>query len=816
VAPDGTISTVAGTGTPGYSGDGGPATAAQLYDTHNVAALSDGGFLIADTGSNRVRRVDASGNIQTIAGTGVAGFAGDDGPATAAQLNSPKAVATTSSGDVLVADEQNDRVRFVGLPIVPANVVAPSITGQTTDGRTLSATAGKWSGTGPTFSYQWQLCQAAGSPCGDIAGALGSTYTLTSADVGSTIRVSVTGTNVSGSSPAVSATTAVVQAAGEPPSNVSPPTISGVAQDGVVLTADEGTWSGTPPLTYAYQWRRCDASGGGCVDIAGATGKTYMATAGNVGSTLRVVVAASNAAGSRYSASVFGSAPRSYWRMGDGGGTLVDEQGIANGAFVGSPTQQVASLLVGDLDPAVALDGTSQYLEIPANAAWTPPAGFSIELLIRPSVLPADRTIWAAQGPFTGWWLNTNASGVVRMFVGNGSAWRSLSGPALQPGSTYHLVVTYDGSVARLYVDGALASTGPSVAMASNGGVSPMRLGSASEFVGQYWPGTLDEASFYPAVLSLTQVQAHYDASVTGSSGTSAPTSVVLAAPPASSAPPSISGQAEVGQTLTASPGTWSGTQPLAYAYQWRRCDSSGGNCSNIAGATLATYALVSSDQGSTIRIRVTASNSAGSSSADSAQTAQVASQPSSGTLTFSVGSGADDGDLQQRSPASGGYPPTGGISASSNGDLITAGRRLANNNYSVLVPLLRFDTSALPDGATVTSATLKLYVTAKADADNRSLQAEWFPASSWPIDSGDWSLDSTASALVGADITAVTVGQLNSFGLSGLGNLSTIGSTALRLHVSGAVPGSDNLVQLAAFENTLPEAQLVIGWSLP
>jgi sugar lactone lactonase YvrE len=119
VWPDGRITTVAGDGIDGYAGDGGPAVDAELSAVHNVAAVPGGGFLFADTGNNRVRLVRADGTIVTIAGTGTAGFAGDGGPATAAQLDQPKAVALTAAGGVLVADALNDRVRLVDAHLLP-------------------------------------------------------------------------------------------------------------------------------------------------------------------------------------------------------------------------------------------------------------------------------------------------------------------------------------------------------------------------------------------------------------------------------------------------------------------------------------------------------------------------------------------------------------------------------------------------------------------------------------------------------------------------------------------------------------------------
>jgi hypothetical protein len=114
VAPDGEISTIAGDGVAGYSGDGGPATSAQLDQPFDVAPLEQGGFLIADVGNHAIRKVSKSGRITTVAGTGVAGFSGDGGPATSAQLDSPHSVAALPGRrGFVIADTRNDRVRLV-------------------------------------------------------------------------------------------------------------------------------------------------------------------------------------------------------------------------------------------------------------------------------------------------------------------------------------------------------------------------------------------------------------------------------------------------------------------------------------------------------------------------------------------------------------------------------------------------------------------------------------------------------------------------------------------------------------------------------
>ena len=103
---------------------------------------------------------------------------------------------------------------------------------------------------------------------------------------------------------------------------------------------------------------------------------------------------------------------------------------------------------------------------------------------------------------------------------------------------------------------------------------------------------------------------------------------------PDNTAPPTINGSMRAGETLTASVGTWNGTQPISYAYQWQTCDKNGAGCNAINGATSSSYAVASADVGSTLRVRVTASNGAGSSSATSVPTAVVAAR-AIGNLTL-------------------------------------------------------------------------------------------------------------------------------------------------------------------------------------
>ena len=114
---NGAITTVAGNGTQSFSGDNGPATSAQLYGSHGVAAGPDGSVYIADSSNNRIRKVSNS-VITTVAGTGTAGFSGDNGPAISAQLTDPEGVAVDSAGNLYIADTGYSRVRKVANGVI--------------------------------------------------------------------------------------------------------------------------------------------------------------------------------------------------------------------------------------------------------------------------------------------------------------------------------------------------------------------------------------------------------------------------------------------------------------------------------------------------------------------------------------------------------------------------------------------------------------------------------------------------------------------------------------------------------------------------
>ncbi|WP_263364961.1 NHL domain-containing protein [Edaphobacter acidisoli] len=129
--PSGNITTIAGTGVQGFAGDSGPATAAELDSPQGLAIDASGNIYIADTHNHRIREVKAAnGNITTIAGTGAAGNSGDSGPATAAELDLPTALAIDASGNLYIADTHNHRIREINA----ATGIITTIAGTGTEG----------------------------------------------------------------------------------------------------------------------------------------------------------------------------------------------------------------------------------------------------------------------------------------------------------------------------------------------------------------------------------------------------------------------------------------------------------------------------------------------------------------------------------------------------------------------------------------------------------------------------------------------------------------------------------------------------------
>ena len=490
----------------------------------------------------------------------------------------------------------------------PANTVLPIILGTTTQGQTLYTSNGSWSKSPTSYSYQWCRCTSSGASCVNISGATSSSYALVLADAGSTIRAVVTATNASGSTSATSSQTAVV--VGLAPANTALPTISGTAIQGRTLTASNGSWS-NPPTSYSYQWRRCSSSTS-CVNISGATSTSYTLVSADVDSTIRIVVTARNSYGSSNATS-----GQTAWVDG------LPPANLALPTISGTPAQgQILASSAGSWNNSPYYLGYEweRCDSSGANCVYISGAYRSSYRLTSSDVGKTIRAVVQADNDY-GWAIATSSqTGVVGVPPANTSL-PTVSGSVIQ-GQT---LTASNGSWSNsptswayrwLRCDSYGANCTDIASATSNSYVL------VSGDVGKTVRVVVTATSSYGS----TSATSERTGLVSATAGTSAPVN---------NTPPTISGAAVRDLTLTASDGTWSNS-PTSYTYQWRRCNSAGASCVNITSATSSSYVLVLADVNSTIRIVVTATNSYGSPSATSAQTAVVAA-PS--TTSVSAGS---------------------------------------------------------------------------------------------------------------------------------------------------------------------------------
>jgi hypothetical protein len=507
-------------------------------------------------------------------------------------------------------------------PSPPANTALPTISGTAEVGQTLSSSTGTWSGSPSGYAYQWKRCDSTGANCASVTGATARQYALVSADLGKTMRVTVTASNVGGSASATSNATSVVVPAAPtaPPVNTTLPVITGTPKEGASLSSSTGSWTNSP-TGYAYQWRRCDSGGANCAPIAGATGSRHLLGSSDVGKTLRVTVTASNEVGPASATSNASAmiAP-------------------AAGSLTPPPVNTALPAISGTAQQGASLSGsTGSWLNSPtgyayqwrrcdssgANCASIGGATGSQYLLGSGDVGKTLRVAVTATNAAGSSWATSTASAVVAPAPGP---------PAQPPANTALPAISGNAQQGA----GLSSSTGSWTnsptgyayqwRRCDSGGANCASIGGATG--SQYLLGSGDVGKTLRVAVTATNAAG-------SASATSNATAVVAPAPgppppanpPANTALPTISGTAQQGASLSSSTGSWTNS-PTGYAYQWRRCDSGGANCASIGGATAATYTLGVDDVGRTLRVHVTASNAAGSASATSNATAVVAPAP--------------------------------------------------------------------------------------------------------------------------------------------------------------------------------------------
>jgi len=290
-----------------------------------------------------------------------------------------------------------------------------------------------------------------------------------------------------------------------PPSNTSPPTIAGTAQEGQTLTAGSGTWSGTQPINYAYQWQRCESSGANCAPIAGATTTTYTLTAAEVGSTVEVAVTASNTAGSGTASSapsaVVVPAPGpppglvALWHMDEtSGSTMFDSVGSHNGSLHSTQTG-----LNGFSGTAYGFNGSSSYLSVPSSADLNPGSAnitFTIHLKTAgtPPPPPADWDIFR-KGLYTDgaeWKMEFQQTGQASCgFEGTSGYAELVAGPAINDGQWHTISCAKTATMIQVIVDGQTFSKAATIGSITN--TTNVAIGARPG--SDWYQGQLDEAS---------------------------------------------------------------------------------------------------------------------------------------------------------------------------------------------------------------------------------------------------------------------------------------------------------------------------------
>ena len=275
----------------------------------------------------------------------------------AADVGSRMRVRVTATNGAGTAESTSDPTAAVAAA-APAPVSAPVLSDSSpTEGDELTSTDGGWSGTAPLdFTREWLRCEDGSVPsCAAIAGATGDAYTTGAADVGKRIRARVHASNTAGDASALSEPTDPVAAKPVAPANTVAPSITGTPAVGSELTSLMGSWTGTAPITITRRWQRCTSGGLSCADIPGAVGEKYTPTLADVLAQLRVVVTASNVAGTASAPSALvGPVPQP--ASTGGGGTGGSGGGGAPATPAGPPTPPpaVAALAATVKAPAKA------------------------------------------------------------------------------------------------------------------------------------------------------------------------------------------------------------------------------------------------------------------------------------------------------------------------------------------------------------------------------------------------------------------------------------------------------------------------------
>ena len=515
----------------------------------------------------------------------------------------------------------------------PEPTQAPQITGTLTLGATLTCSTGTWSGVpAPSFVYRW-LREGA-----KIASATKSTYTIVEADEGHYLSCEVTASNGEGEATAFSST---VHVPGTHPELIKSPAVTGIPKAGDTLTCTQGEWKGVPAPTYAYRWLREG------VTIASATANTYLLAEADETHQISCKVTATNSEGSAEASTasvrIEGSAPEEIKAPEVSGTPLVgDVLSCSQGTWKGAPTPTYtyrwmregtevitgatkSTYTVAEADQARSLSCVVTASNVEGQASATSNAlrvgGVAPALLKAPEV--------------------TGSAVIGSTLTCSPGKWSGVPTPSY----------TYRWLREGVAIAAATAST--------------------------YTVAEADETHAISCSVKATNSEGSAEASSTNSVR-------VPGSAPVNTKAPEVSGTPAVGDALTCSHGTWTGTPTPTFNYQWLRAGSP------ISLATTSSYTVVEADAGRTLTCEVTATNSEGKSS-----------QLSEGVVVPGGGSGSRPQNT--KAPEVSGTAALGGMLACSQGTWTGT-------------PTPTFAYSWLREGAPIAGAALSSYTVVEAD----------------------------------------------------------------------------------------------------
>lgn len=569
------------------------------------------------------------------------------------------AVTATNADDT--AQQFSFNTGFVTAPPAPpANTTPPAVSGNKVVGQTLSTTNGSWTPAGVTFTYEWLRCNdtTIGS-CSAISSQTANTYTLAAADLGKYIRSRVTGANVSGSLPIASSATSIIlgdtdgdgvpdvnddcpteagpRANGCQPSDIvgaGIPTIVGPTTVGQTLSSNEGSWTVlNDPLGYTatYQWQRCeDATPASCSNIGGATSNTYVLVGADFGKRVRVNVTATNADDTAMQSSAISSVISQV----PGNTVLPALSGTARVGATLSTTQGTWVPLGVPLANSWLRCDTTSIVSCSAIASQT---GTTYTLVVADDGKYIRSRVTGSNGAGTTVAESAASAVVITDGDADGVPDASDTCPA-QAGTKPNGCLPSDIVGAGVPALSGTLNVGQTIA-SSTGSWNVLNdpLGYSLSYQWQRCDdATIGSCSNIASATSSTYVLAAADygkrvrVNVTATNADdselqSSAISAVISQLPVNNTLPSFTGTTTQGFVLTGNQGSWTpGDAVLANA--WLRCnDTTLGSCAVVGGQTGSTYTLVAADAAKYIRLRVTATTTAGPTIATSAASALIA-----------------------------------------------------------------------------------------------------------------------------------------------------------------------------------------------